>query len=65
VNGVPLRRVNPAFVIATSTKLCNVGIETYDLNDTYFNKIKTKKTQKPKESEDVFMSQVGFYIKKV
>lgn len=57
VNGVPLRRVNPAFVIATSTKLCNVGIETYDLNDTYFNKIKTKKTQKPKESEDVFMSQ--------
>lgn len=56
VNGIPLRRVNPRFVIATSTKLPVEGLDTSDLNDAFFNKIKAKKTA-TKEKEDVFMSQ--------
>ncbi|DAZ95916.1 TPA: hypothetical protein N0F65_012627 [Lagenidium giganteum] len=38
VNGVPLRRVNQAYVIATSTKVDLSGITLPDIDDSYFAK---------------------------
>ncbi|TIA79671.1 hypothetical protein E3P98_03139 [Wallemia ichthyophaga] len=46
VNGVPLRRVNQAYVIATSTKV-NVGaVDSSKLNDAYFAKPAVKNATK-------------------
>lgn len=61
VNGLPLRRVNPRFVIATSTKIPLDGVDVSKYDDAFFNK--TKKTKQPaKEKENVFMSQVWSYM---
>eukprot|EP01116_Phalansterium_solitarium_P001637 TRINITY_DN11453_c0_g1_i1.p1 TRINITY_DN11453_c0_g1~~TRINITY_DN11453_c0_g1_i1.p1 ORF type:complete len:261 (-),score=59.94 TRINITY_DN11453_c0_g1_i1:124-861(-) len=47
VNGVPLRRVNQAYVIATSTKVDISGIKVDDkFNDDYFKKPKAEKKKK-------------------
>jgi len=56
VNGVPLRRVNPAYVIATTTKLDLSGF-TLDakFNDAYFAKSKSKEKKKA-QSEDQYFS---------
>jgi len=44
VNGVPLRRVNSRYVIATSTSIDITGVEIPDaLNDVYFRKPKKNK----------------------
>jgi len=44
VNGVPLRRVNQAYVIATSTKVNLTGVKVDDkFNDAYFKRPATKK----------------------
>ncbi|KAJ4481649.1 60S ribosomal protein L6 [Lentinula edodes] len=62
VNGVPLRRVNQAYVIATSTKVELEGIKlSEELNDAYFAKPSSKGAKsaeeeffeegKPKEKE--------------
>ncbi|MCO5590886.1 hypothetical protein L7F22_044861 [Adiantum nelumboides] len=41
VNGVPIRRVNQAYVIATSTKIDVAGVKVDDkINDAYFNREK-------------------------
>jgi len=40
VNGVPLRRVNPAYVIATSLKIDVSGIDVSKFNDAYFARSK-------------------------
>ncbi|KAF2020054.1 60S ribosomal protein L6-B [Aaosphaeria arxii CBS 175.79] len=57
VNGVPLRRVNARYVIATSTKVDVSGIEESVLNkaseDGYFTKDKESK----KTGEDAFFKQ--------
>jgi len=44
INGVPLRRVNQAYVIATSTKidLCHLKVD-HKINDHYFSKSKSHK----------------------
>lgn len=57
VNGFPLRRVNPRYVVATSSKvpLDNVDVSKFD--DAFFNKSKKPK-EHAKEKETVFMSQV-------
>merc|ERR1711935_206869 len=36
INGVPLRRVNQAYVIATSTKVDVSGVDVSGMNDEYF-----------------------------
>jgi len=40
VNGVPLKRVNPAYVIATSTKVSLDGVNA-NVDDAFFRKQKT------------------------
>lgn len=52
INGVPLRRVNPAYVIATSTKVdvSKVNVAAYD--DAYFGRSKEKKAE---GEEDFFL----------
>ena len=43
VNGVPLRRINQAYVIPTSTKVDISGLNCTKFNDAYFAKLKAKK----------------------
>jgi large subunit ribosomal protein L6e len=54
VNGVPLRRVNQAFVIATSTKVdvSKVAVPA-SVNDDFF---KAPKAEKAKKSEEGFFA---------
>jgi len=52
VNGVPLRRVNQAYVIATSTKVDVKKVDTSKIDDSYFGKAKAKKSKK--KGEEVF-----------
>ena len=56
VNGVPLRRVNQAYVIATSTKVNIAGVKADKFEDSYFGKAKAKKGGKKggKKGEEMF-----------
>lgn len=50
LNGVPLRRANQAYVIATSTKVDLAGVSVPEsINDTYFAKTKAAKGSKEGE----------------
>ena len=51
VNGVPLRRINQAYVIATSTKVDVSGVKVDKFDDAYFKKPVEKKQK----------SQEGFF----
>eukprot|EP00188_Purpureofilum_apyrenoidigerum_P005902 Plantae.Rhodophyta-Purpureofilum_apyrenoidigerum.ctg8263.p1 GENE.Plantae.Rhodophyta-Purpureofilum_apyrenoidigerum.ctg8263~~Plantae.Rhodophyta-Purpureofilum_apyrenoidigerum.ctg8263.p1 ORF type:complete len:254 (-),score=55.34 Plantae.Rhodophyta-Purpureofilum_apyrenoidigerum.ctg8263:109-759(-) len=53
VNGVPLRKVDQAYVIATSTKLDISGLDLSKFNAAYFKKDKSKKA---KEGDADFMA---------
>ena len=46
INGVPLRRVNQAYVIATSTKIDVSAVNVDKFDDKYFSKEANKKTKK-------------------
>ena len=46
INGVPLRRVNQSYVIATSTKVDVSGVNVEKFDDKYFGKKVEKKTKK-------------------
>ncbi|XP_038880885.1 60S ribosomal protein L6-1-like [Benincasa hispida] len=46
VNGVPLRRVNQSYVIATSTKVDIAGVNVEKFDDKYFSKEVQKKKKK-------------------
>ncbi|KAL5700482.1 60S ribosomal protein L6 [Ranunculus cassubicifolius] len=46
INGVPLRRVNQAYVIATSTKVDLAGLDVSKYDDKYFAKQVEKKKKK-------------------
>ena len=57
INGVPLRRINPAYVIATSTKVdltkaSGLSLEKFD--EAYF---KVKKEKKGKSTEQEFFGE--------
>lgn len=51
INGVPLRRVNAAYVIATSTKVDISGIDVSPYDDAFFARDKASKTD---SAEDDF-----------
>jgi len=49
-NGVPLRRINQAYVISTSTKINVAAINVHEINDEFFAKAK-EKTDKKKPAD--------------
>ncbi|KAG5180771.1 RL6, ribosomal protein 6 [Tribonema minus] len=55
VNGVPLRRVNQAYVIATSTKLDVSKVDVSAIDDAYFARAPEAK----KTAEDAFFAQAS------
>ncbi len=55
VNGVPLRRVNQAYVIATSQKIDVAGVNAAKFDDKYFAKPKAAK--KGKKSAAAFLGK--------
>ena len=57
INGVPLRRINPAYVIATSTKVDLTkasGLNLDKFDEAYF---KIKKEKKGKSTEEEFFGE--------
>lgn len=52
INGVPLKRVNSAYVIPTKTKVDLAGVNVNDVTDAKFGKDKVKKAKK---------SETGFF----
>merc|ERR1712087_964224 len=57
VNGVPLRRVNQAYVIATSTSVDIAAADVSKFEDGYFGKAKVPKSQKKKKKEEAFFDE--------
>lgn len=52
INGVPLRRVNQAYVIGTSTKIDVSGVDVSSIDDAYFARTASSST----EGEDEFFA---------
>merc|ERR1711924_559989 len=52
VNGVPLRRVNQAYVIATKTKVSLAGVKTDAVKDAFFAREKGEEAGKKAVSAD-------------
>ena len=60
VNGIPLRRVNQAYVIATSTVVDIKGVKADKFGDSYFGKAKeSNRSKKKKTGEDFFSDDKG------
>lgn len=55
VNGVPLKRVNQAYTITTSTKVSLNGVDVSKVEDALFKKEKKSK----KQGEDKFFAESG------
>mmetsp|Transcript_22901 Transcript_22901/g.26578 ORF Transcript_22901/g.26578 Transcript_22901/m.26578 type:complete len:197 (+) Transcript_22901:48-638(+) len=53
INGVPLKRVNQAYVIPTATKVDLAGVDASKIDDDYFARAKV---QKAKKSEEAFFA---------
>lgn len=54
LNGVPARRVNQAYVIATSTKVSLPKLDLSKFTDTYFKAAEDKKKKSAKKGEEDF-----------
>ncbi len=54
LNGVPLRRLNQAYVIPTSTKVNLSGLDLNSVEDSLFARVKNAK---PKRSEGTFFAR--------
>merc|ERR1719224_147687 len=57
VNGIPMRRVNQAYCIATSTTVDIKGVDAKKFDDAYFGKAKVSKSAKKKKNEEDFMAE--------
>jgi len=57
VNGVPLRRVNPAYVIATSTKVAVDGVKT-NIDDSFFKKSRRFTKNELKNASEIRQKRV-------
>ena len=55
INGVPLRRFNQSYVIATSTKVDLAGVNVAAIDDAFFAKQKAKKTKS--DNKDLFFQR--------
>ena len=55
INGVPLRRVNQAYVIATSTRMDLSDVELPEIDDGYF--VRDKETKKSSKEARFFTAQ--------
>ena len=65
VNGVPMRRVNQAYVLATTTKVDVSKVKLPEtVNDAYFKKAAEKKAKKPTE-EGLFADKTKKEVKPV
>jgi len=58
INGVPLRRLNQAYVIATSTKIDVSKVDVSKINDDFFKKVATDDKPKKKDGADFFEESV-------
>jgi large subunit ribosomal protein L6e len=58
VNGVPLRRMNPAYLLVTSTKIPVQGKEHETVDDKFF--AKAKEAKKPEEEK--FFAEAGAQV---
>lgn len=57
VNGVPLKRVNPAFVLATSTKVSLEGVNA-NVDDAWFKRQKTWTQSQLKNASEARLKRV-------
>jgi len=55
INGCPLRRINQAYVLATSTKIDVSAVKTDAINDDFFKKERKEKTKK--DGEEFFKEE--------
>ena len=56
INGVPLRRVNARYVIATSTKIDIAGVDVSKFDNAYFAR---EKVSKKSDKEEFFDSSAA------
>merc|ERR1719171_568144 len=59
VNGVPLKRVNQRFVIATSTKVDVAKVKADKVTDAFFARDASEKKKKKAKSEEGFFAGAG------
>jgi len=57
VNGVPLKRVNPAYVLATSTKVALDGVNA-NVDDAFFRRQKTWTQSQLKNTSEARLKRV-------
>ena len=62
INGVPLRRVNQSYVIATSTKVDISGVNVEKFDDKFFAKEVQKKKKKGEGEFFEAENEVGLLI---
>jgi len=59
INGVPMRRVDARYVIATKTKIDVSAVDVAKFDDAYFKKAAAKKSAGGKKSEEAFFEAEG------